>query len=183
VAVGLGLGLGTLLASSATAGPETVGLADVASSAAKRGVNEVRLDLVAHGRRLEREQARAARAAQAEADQLGEVENDAGEPLELSGEACEQNVALAASNGLKLPDGWGIHCVGPGLDWNGGSHWGVTCPYEECPEGDGPYVSISNPTYYVVAHELCHANFGNDELMADRCAAEHGASLETSPYS
>jgi len=34
----------------------------------------------------------------------------------------------------------------------------------------------------VVAHELCHANFGNDELMADSCAAEHGASLETSPY-
>jgi hypothetical protein len=110
------------------------------------------------------------------------VENEAGEPLDLSGEPCEQNVALAASKGLTLPDGWEIHCVGPGLDWNGGSHWGVTCPYEECPEGAGPYVSISNPTYYVVAHELCHANFGNDELMADRCAAEHGASLETSPY-
>ena len=39
-----------------------------------------------------------------------------------------------------------------------------------------------DPSYYVVAHELCHANFGNDELMADSCAAEHGASLETSPY-
>ena len=75
-----------------------------------------------------------------------------------------------------------MYCVGPGLDWEGGSHWGVTCPYADCPEGSGPYVSISNPTYYVVAHELCHANFGNDELMADACAAERGASLESSPY-
>jgi hypothetical protein len=113
---------------------------------------------------------------------LPEVANAAGEPLEV-GEACEENLAIAAKQGLRLPEGWAIHCVGPGLDWNGGSHWGVTCPYEECPEGAGPYVSISNPTYYVIAHELCHANFGNDELMADACAAKHGASLETSPYS
>jgi hypothetical protein len=113
---------------------------------------------------------------------LGQVRNAAGEPLELSDDACEANVRLAASKGLRLPDDWAIHCIGPGLDWEGGSHWGVTCPYTECPEGRGPYVSISNPTYYVVAHELCHANFGNDELMADSCAAEHGASLETSPY-
>ncbi len=91
-------------------------------------------------------------------------------------------MAIAAKQGLLLPDGWELHCVGPGLDWNGGSHWGVTCRYDECPEGAGPYISISNPTYYVVAHELCHANFGDDELMADECAAEHGASLETSPY-
>jgi len=113
---------------------------------------------------------------------LPEVRNSAGEPLELTDDACEANVGLAASKGLRLPAGWEIHCVGPGLDWEGGSHWGVTCPYRECPEGEGPYVSISNPSYYVVAHELCHANFGNDELMADSCAAEHGASLETSPY-
>ena len=89
---------------------------------------------------------------------------------------------IAAKQGLTLPDGWKIYCVGPGLDWDGNSHWGVTCPYADCPEGAGPYVSISNPTYYVVAHELCHANFGNDELMADACAAKHGASLDTSPY-
>lgn len=114
---------------------------------------------------------------------LAEVRNTAGEPLDVSDETCRENLAIAAKQGLLLPDGWKLHCVGPGLDWNGGSHWGVTCPYAECPEGAGPYVSISNPTYYVVAHELCHANFGNDELMADRCAAEHGASLETSPYS
>lgn len=113
---------------------------------------------------------------------LGQVRNAAGEPLKLSDDACEANVRIAASKGLRLPDGWAINCIGPGLDWEGGSHWGVTCPYSECPEGEGPYVSISNPTYYVVAHELCHANFGNDELMADSCAAERGASLETSPY-
>jgi hypothetical protein len=115
--------------------------------------------------------------------ELPAVENAAGEPLDVSSQACEQNLAIAAKQGLRLPDGWKLYCVGGGLDWNGGSHWGVTCPYEECPEGSGPYVSISNPTYYVVAHELCHANFGNDELMADRCAAKRGASLATSPYS
>jgi hypothetical protein len=113
---------------------------------------------------------------------LGEVTNSAGEPLDVSDGACVENLALAAKHGLTLPDGWDIRCVGPGLDWSGNSHWGVTCPYDSCPEGAGPYVSISNPTYYVVAHELCHANFGNDELMADSCAADHGASLAESPY-
>ena len=117
-----------------------------------------------------------------EAEALPEVANAAGEPLEVTGATCEENLAIAAEQGLRLPDGWQLYCVGPGLDWEGNSHWGVTCPYDECPEGAGPYVSISNPTYYVVAHELCHANFGNDELMADSCAAEHGASLAESPY-
>ena len=112
---------------------------------------------------------------------LAEVTNAAGEPLDVTGD-CEENMEIAAKQGLTLPDGWKIYCVGPGLDWDGNSHWGVTCPYDSCPEGAGPYVSISNPTYYVVAHELCHANFGNDELMADACAAKHGASLDTSPY-
>ena len=112
---------------------------------------------------------------------LPQVSNAAGEPLDVSAE-CEENLAIAAKHGLTLPKGWGIKCVGPGLDWNGNSHWGVTCPYDSCPEGAGPYVSISNPNYYVVAHELCHANYGTDELEADACAAEHGASLETSPY-
>lgn len=116
------------------------------------------------------------------AEPLPEVANEAGEPLRVTDAACEQNLALAAEQGLRLPGDWKLYCVGPGLDWEGGSHWGVTCPYAECPEGAGPYVSISNPTYYVVAHELCHANFGNDELMADRCAAERGASLAESPY-
>ena len=113
--------------------------------------------------------------------ELGDVRNAAGEPLDVSG-ACEENLATAARHGLTLPDGWDIRCVGPALDWEGNSHWGVTCPYDSCPEPGDHYVSISNPTYYVIAHELCHANFGNDELMADSCAAEHGASLETSPY-
>jgi hypothetical protein len=110
------------------------------------------------------------------------VQNAAGEPLDVSDGACRENLAIAAKHGLTLPERFKLYCVGPGLDWDGNSHWGVTCPYDDCPEGAGPYVSISNPTYYVIAHELCHANFGNDELMADRCAAEHGASLATSPY-
>jgi hypothetical protein len=113
--------------------------------------------------------------------QLAEVANAAGVELDVGG-VCAENLRIAARQGLTLPKGWDLHCPGPGLDWEGGSHWGVTCPYESCPEGAGPYISISNPTYYVVAHELCHANFGNDELMADSCAAEHGASLDTSPY-
>lgn len=114
---------------------------------------------------------------------LAEVRNGAGRPLKVEDDTCAANMAIAANHGLRLPDGWELHCVGPGLDWDGNSHWGVTCRYDECPEGDGPYISISNPTYYVVAHELCHANFGDDELMADACAAERGASLATSPYS
>ena len=113
---------------------------------------------------------------------LSRVRNAAGETVSIEDATCAANMAIAAKQGLRLPDGWELHCVGPGLDWSGGSHWGVTCRYDECPEGVGPYISISNPTYYVVAHELCHANFGDDELMADRCAADHGASLETSPY-
>ena len=113
---------------------------------------------------------------------LSQVRNAAGEAVSIEDGTCAANMAIAAKQGLLLPDGWELHCVGPGLDWSGGSHWGVTCRYDECPEGAGPYISISNPTYYVVAHELCHANFGDDELMADECAAEHGASLETSPY-
>ena len=117
----------------------------------------------------------------AEEPKLPQVANAAGEPLAVTDD-CEENVAIAAKQGLTLPDGWGIKCVGPGLDWSGNTHWGVTCPYESCPEGAGPYISISNPNYYVVAHELCHANFGTDELAADACAAERGASLETSPY-
>jgi hypothetical protein len=114
---------------------------------------------------------------------LGAVRKKDESPPPSAKSPCEQNVQLAASKGLRLPDGWDLNCVGPGLDWEGGTHWGVTCRYAECPEGQGPYVSISNPTYYVVAHELCHANFGDDERMADACAAEHGASLATSPYS
>ena len=113
---------------------------------------------------------------------LAQVRNAAGEPVSIEDATCEANMAIAAKQGLLLPDGWELHCVGPGLDWSGGSHWGVTCRYDECPEGAGPYVSISSPTYYVVAQELCHANFGDDEQMADQCAAEHGASLDTSPY-
>jgi hypothetical protein len=114
-------------------------------------------------------------------NELAQVSNAAGEPLDVSDE-CAENLALAAQRGLTLPKGWDIKCVGPGLDWSGNSHWGVACPYDSCPEGAGPYLSISNPNYYVIAHELCHANFGTDELAADECAAEHGASLETSPY-
>lgn len=133
--------------------------------------------------RTEHEPAHGRDRAKRDGERLPEVSNSAGEPLDVNSPACEQNLATAAKQGLRLPDGWDLRCVGPGLDWEGNTHWGVTCPYQQCPEGAGPYVSISNPTYYVVAHELCHANFGNDELMADRCAAEHGASLETSPYS
>jgi hypothetical protein len=149
------------------------------------GSAQAALDPVGGDDRLTARQVRAEKAGSVRAEkekELAEVRNSAGERLDVTDDACRGNLALAASRGLRLPDGWKLYCVGPGLDWNGASHWGVTCPYDDCPEGSGPYVSISNPTYYVVAHELCHANFGNDELMADECAAEHGASLATSPY-
>lgn len=172
-----------MLGDRAEAGPysEVVEVAPVIRIATQLERHSDRVEQLSERLRAEAAAERAERR-EARAERLAEVRNAAGEPLELSGDACEENVALAAEKGLELPDGWAINCVGPGLDWNGGSHWGVTCPYDECPEGAGPYVSISNPTYYVVAHELCHANFGNDELMADRCAAEHGASLAESPY-
>ena len=152
------------------AGAPIQALANAATAEAKQAKAQAR-----------RERARKVAARKAENKPLGAVVNAAGEPLDVT-DACEENVRIAAKQDLTLPEGWAIQCVGPGLDWEGGSHWGVTCPYTECPEGAGPYVSISNPTYYVVAHELCHANFGNDELMADSCAAKYGASLETSPY-
>jgi hypothetical protein len=138
-------------------------------------------------RRLEMELGHTARLSARRARLLGKIRGATGGELPLTDDPCDLNVALAAARGLRLPEAYAIHCPGPGLDWNGASHWGVTCPYAECPEGEGPYVSISNPTYYVVAHELCHAVFGYgggpaDEAMADSCAAAHGASLATSPY-
>lgn len=163
------------LAGRAQADPDPSGGGDRARSAPARMDDPKNRFLAARS-------GRARHAPAEDAKTLPEVRED-GESLSLTDAACRRNVGRAASRGLRLPDSWEIHCVGPGLDWEGGSHWGVTCPYEDCPEGNGPYVSISNPTYYVVAHELCHANFGNDELRADACAAEHGASLESSPYS
>ena len=97
---------------------------------------------------------------------------------ELEPDRIRQSGLLVPAGSHEPPPQHGIILdVGPGLDWSGNSHWGVTCPYDSCPEGAGPYVSISNPTYYVVAHELCHANNGNDELAADACAADHGLLL------
>jgi hypothetical protein len=118
---------------------------------------------------------------------LARIRDAAGQRLPLTDNACSINLTLAATRGLTLPAEFELHCPGPGRDWSGASHWGVTCPYADCPEGAGPYVSISNPTYYVVAHELCHAIFGYSgspagELHADACAAQHGASLDSSPY-
>ena len=171
--IALGLVAVSVLATRAQAGLDPVGGDDVARVSAAM--------VPAHARQAPRKHHAHRRAARSE-PQVAEVANAAGEPLDVTDGSCRENLAVAAKHGLVLPDGWKLYCVGPGLDWNGASHWGVTCPYDDCPEGAGPYVSISNPTYYVVAHELCHANFGNDELMADACAEKHGASLATSPY-
>ena len=176
--VALGVAALGVLTTRAEAGLDPVGgddVAQVATSVPAAAVNRAR---PAHSRHSSKPSDAGKRDHQA-----AEAVNAAGEPLDVTDDACRSNLEIAAKHGLLLPDGWKLYCVGPGLDWNGTSHWGVTCPYDDCPEGAGPYVSISNPTYYVVAHELCHANFGNDELMADRCAAEHGASLAESPYS
>jgi hypothetical protein len=149
---------------------------------ARTKLEQARGDLRQLQGKLQRTSRRAAR----QAGQLGKIRDAAGGRLPLTDDPCAVNLAIAAARGLRIPGAYSIHCPGPGLDWNGGSHWGVTCPYVQCPEGAGPYISISNPTYYVVAHELCHAVFGygggTEETLADSCAAEHGASLATSPY-
>jgi hypothetical protein len=178
IALTVAAALALLLAGPAPSGPAPA-IAAVAPEAGEPLVQKIERVAKPLAQRLRKQRA-AAKQAHAHKP-LGEVTNAAGEPLDVTGD-CEESLRIAAKHDLTLPDGWKIYCVGPGLDWNGNSHWGVTCPYDSCPEGAGPYVSISNPTYYVVSHELCHANFGNDELMADRCAAEHGASLDTSPY-
>ena len=173
LALAMVLGVFLLLSESTRAGSSLEAGDERVSS-----VQEIARARAAEARQAARERSLAEARPRAERPAPPEAERPAPPP----DSPCEANVKIAAQNGLRLPDGWALHCPGPGLDWEGGTHWGVTCPYAECPEGQGPYISISNPTYYVVAHELCHANYGNDELMADRCAAEHGASLATSPY-
>jgi hypothetical protein len=149
---------------------------------ARTKIERARTDARQIQAKLERTSRQSAR----QARRLGKIRDAAGGQLPLTDDPCAVNLTLAASRGLRVPGAYSMHCPGPGLDWNGASHWGVTCPYIECPEGKGPYISISNPTYYVVAHELCHAVFGYgggaEEALADSCAAEHGASLATSPY-
>lgn len=153
------------------------------------GTADASFDLGAGGERVAspiseqaRERAEKQGRAAARERSLAQARPEAGAAEPSADDPCARNMEIAASKGLRLPEGWELHCPGPGLDWEGGTHWGVTCRYADCPEGPGPYISISNPAYYVVAHELCHANFGDDEAMADSCAAEHGASLAMSPY-
>lgn len=120
-----------------------------------------------------------------------------GEPSDvLSNEAavispeCDQYFSSAARAGLPIPLGWNVLCPSGAIDEQGRSHWGITCFGGACPEGQGPYVSINlnrigdNQAIrdYVVRHELCHAHGQRNELAADQCAAEHGASLRYSPY-
>jgi hypothetical protein len=179
VTVGLVGALTMLVISASPSASGGVERAVAAIGVVKAAKATSRLDLITTSKRKPKAEPKAAY--EEGRPELAAVTDAGGRELDVTGD-CAENMAIAQKQGLTLPEGWGIYCVGPGLDWDGNSHWGVTCPYDSCPEGQGPYVSVSNPTYYVIAHELCHANFGNDELMADSCAAEHGASLETSPY-
>lgn len=84
-------------------------------------------------------------------------------------------------------------------------HWGITCPYRSCPEGEGPYISINHDRiysgqrpepwlhgryYYVIAHEMAHAighYYGHpswaDDHWADGVARAFGAAVTShSPY-
>lgn len=100
---------------------------------------------------------------------------------------------------------WRKLCDGEGLRARESRHWGITCPYRTCPEGEGPYISINHDRiysgqwpeswlhgryYYVMAHEMAHAigrYYGHprwaDDLWADAVARTFGAPVcEHSPY-
>ncbi len=100
---------------------------------------------------------------------------------------------------------WRKLCNGQGLREMTSRHWGITCPYRSCPEGDGPYISINHDRiysgnwpkpwlhgryYYVMAHEMAHAigHFYNhpswaDDHWADAVARAFGAPVcKHSPY-
>ncbi len=100
---------------------------------------------------------------------------------------------------------WRKLCDGEGLRAMESRHWGITCPYRSCPEGEGPYISINHDRiysgqrseswldgrfYYVMAHEMAHAighyygdpNWANDH-WADGVARTFGAAVcSHSPY-
>jgi hypothetical protein len=100
---------------------------------------------------------------------------------------------------------WRKLCDGQGLRDKGSRHWGITCPYKRCPEGEGPYISVNHDRiytgrgpqplldaryYYVMAHEMAHAIghfYGDpdwaDDHWADGVARAFGASVcPHSPY-
>lgn len=100
---------------------------------------------------------------------------------------------------------WRKLCDGEGLRARESRHWGITCPYRSCPEGEGPYISINHDRiysghgpeswlhgryYYVVAHEMAHAighfyGYPNwaDDHWADAVARAFGAEVcAHSPY-
>lgn len=100
---------------------------------------------------------------------------------------------------------WRKLCDGEGLRSMESRHWGITCPYRSCPEGDGPYISINHDRiysgqwpepwlhgrfYYVMAHEMAHAighYYGDpnwaDDHWADGVARAFGAAVcSHSPY-
>lgn len=100
---------------------------------------------------------------------------------------------------------WRKLCDGEGLRAMESRHWGITCPYRTCPEGEGPYISINHDRiysgqwpeswlheryYYVMAHEMAHAighYYGDprwaDDYWADAVAHAFGAAVcAHSPY-
>ncbi len=101
---------------------------------------------------------------------------------------------------------WRKLCDGEGLrSLEDSRHWGITCPYRTCPEGEGPYISINHDRiysdqwpepwlhgryYYVMAHEMAHAighYYGDpnwaDDRWADGVARAFGAPVcSHSPY-
>ncbi|QOC21999.1 hypothetical protein IC757_13340 [Wenzhouxiangella sp. AB-CW3] len=101
---------------------------------------------------------------------------------------------------------WRKLCDGEGMRARQQSrHWGITCPYRSCPEGEGPYISINHDRiysgqrpeswldgrfYYVMAHEMAHAighYYGDpnwaDDHWADGVARAFGAPVCLhSPY-
>jgi|GEM_PF-2766378 len=100
---------------------------------------------------------------------------------------------------------WRKICDGQGLRTMESRHWGITCPYMTCPEGQGPYISVNHDLiysanlpeswlharyFYVMTHEMAHAigYFYGDPMWssdhwADAVAKALGASVcPHSPY-
>jgi len=103
---------------------------------------------------------------------------------------CAESHRLAEEMGLTLQPGWIYLCPSGATDWDGGDHEGITCPYRDCPAGDGPYIAanpgrVENQSHLnaVVLHESVHmlrftgALEGDpfDECSVDREAARRGA--------
>lgn len=85
-------------------------------------------------------------------------------PLHVSnGVSCEDARSRTDSVGLGVEPGWQSLCPSGATDYEGGDHEGITCPYRNCPAGEGPYIAanpnrVENQAHLeaVMIHESIH---------------------------